>query len=65
MMKQNRPEWVGKAAKAVAALNVLHQKQDSVKANVQASEAVLKAGVQETEEKIAEIIYRHFQEQRA
>jgi len=60
--KQNRPDWIGKAAKAVAALYVMHRGQEMAKEHMEASETKLKA---ETEETIADIIHRHFQEQKA
>jgi hypothetical protein len=62
MIRHNRPEWIGKAAKAVAALYVMHRVGEHAKEHMEVSEATLKA---ETEEKIADIIHRHFQEQRA
>ena len=63
--QQHRPEWIGKAAKAVAALYVMHRAgehaKEQMKEHLEASGAKLKA----EEEKIAEIIHRHFQEHRA
>jgi hypothetical protein len=67
--QQHRPEWIGKAAKAVAALYVIRRvgehTKEQMKEHLQESEAKLKANAQEAEEKIAEIIHRHFQEHKA
>jgi hypothetical protein len=63
MTQQKRPEWVQKAAQAVTAL--MHQQQQDVehaKEHMQASEARLKTDAHTTQEKIADIIHRHYQE---
>ena len=60
MAEHKRPDWVKKAAMAVAA----YYGAERVKENVQAREAKIKTDVQQAEEKIADIIHRHFQAQK-
>ena len=60
MTQQKRPEWIKKAALAVAAF----YGAEHAKEHVQASEARLKTDVHQTQEKVADIIHQHFQEQK-
>ena len=63
--QQKRPEWVVKAAEAVTTL-VAKQQQDvaHAKEHMQAAETRLKGDVHTTQQKIADIIHRHYQEQK-
>ena len=66
MSQTDRPEWVEKAAQAVTEWyrqqqeGVEHAKEQA-KTQLQASEIKLKTDSQQVEEKIADIIHRHFQ----
>jgi hypothetical protein len=60
MTEQKRPDWIRKAAVAVVAL----YGAERAKEHMHTTEARLKADVHEVEEKIADIIHRHFQEQK-
>jgi len=65
MAQTKRPEWIEKAAQAATELYYRQQAgAERAKEHLQASEARLKTDVQQTQEKIADIIHRHFQEQK-
>ena len=54
------PDWIKKAAVSVVALYGGYRAVE----HLHASEARIKAGLQETEAKIADIIHQHYQEQK-
>lgn len=56
--QQHRPEWIQKAALAVAAF----YGTERAKEHRQASEANLKTEAHTAHDKIADIIHRHYQE---
>ena len=56
--QHHRPAWIQKAAVAVAAF----YGTEHAKKNLETTEAKLKADAQATEQKIADIIHRHYQE---
>ena len=58
MTEQKHPEWMKKAAVAVVAL----YGAERAKEHVQATGSRLKTDAQQVEEKVADIIHRHFQE---
>jgi hypothetical protein len=60
MTEQKHPDWVRKAATAVAAL----YGAKLVKEHMQTTEARLKTDAHQVEADIADIIHRHFQEQK-
>jgi hypothetical protein len=65
MTQAKRPEWIEKAAQTATELYYRQQAgAERAKERLQASEASLKTEVQQTQEKIADIIHRHFQAQK-
>ena len=63
--QQKRPEWVEKAAEAVTALYSKQQQGvANAKEHVHAAEARFQSDVSATKQHIADIIHRHYQQQK-